>query len=96
MRGVLTGLHAWISGRPATGGGYDRAFVQEVQVKRLHRRDPRLERFILVCWLLIAVKHVVVIWAVHRYAMPFHQLLVNAPTWVFGVIATAVYYWREE
>ncbi len=93
---MLTGLHAWITGRPTTGGGYDRAFVAEVQVKRPRERDPRVERFILICWLLIAVKHVLVIWAVQHYAMPFHQLLVNAPTWVFGVIATAVYHWREE
>lgn len=93
---MLTGFHAWISGRLTTGDGYDRAFLREVRVKGPRPRNPRLERFILVCWLLIAVKHVFVIWAVHRYAMPFHQLLVNAPTWIFGVLATAVYYRREE
>lgn len=92
---MLTGLVDWISGRPATGGGYDRAFMEEVQVRRPRERDPRVEKFICICWLLIAVKHVLVIWAVQHYAMPFHQLLVNAPTWVFGVIATAVYYRRE-
>ena len=33
-----------------------------------------MKKFILVCWLLIVVKHVAVIWAVHHYAVPFHQL----------------------
>lgn len=92
---MLTGLLEWIAGRPQ-GGTYDRVFLEAVQVRRPPRPDARIERFILTCWVLIAVKHVVVIWVVQHYRMPFHQLLVNAPTWVFGVIATAAYYWREE
>ncbi len=55
-------------------------------------RNPRVERFILICWMLIAIKHVLVIWVVHHYHMPFHQLLVNAPTWLFGVLATGAYF----
>jgi hypothetical protein len=49
----------------------------------------------LICWLLIAVKHVAVIWAVHHYHVPFSQLWVNAPTWMLGVAATLVYYLRD-
>jgi len=60
------------------------------------RRDPRVERLILICWILIAIKHVAVIWAVHRYAVPFHQLWVNFPTWMLGVLATGLYYWRTR
>jgi hypothetical protein len=93
--GVLTGLVDWIAGRPA-GTAYNRAFVEEVRVARPPERNPRVEKFILICWVLIAVKHVAVIWAVHRYHMPFHQLLVNAPTWLFGVLATWFYYRRPE
>jgi hypothetical protein len=92
---MLTGILEWIAGRPQ-GGRYESVFVEAVQLPRPRQPDPRMGRFILICWLLIAVKHVLVIWVVHHYRMPFHQLLVNAPTWVFGVIATAVYYWREE
>ncbi len=71
-----------------------RAFVEDVHVTGRERRDPRVERLILTCWVLIAVKHVAIIWAVHRYAVPFHQLWVNFPTWLLGVLATGIYYWR--
>jgi hypothetical protein len=92
---MFTGLLQWIAGRPA-GTPYERAFVQDVRVRRRRAPDPRIEKFILVCWVLIAVKHVLVIWAVHAYRMPFHQLIVNGPTWIFALLATAAYYWREE
>ncbi len=74
---------------------YDRAFVAEVHVDRSVPRNPRVEKFILLCWGLIAVKHVAVIWAVHHYAVPFHQLWVNAPTFLLGLLATLAYYLRE-
>lgn len=92
---MFTGLLEWIAGRPA-GPPYERAFVSAVRVRKRRTPDPRVEKFILICWLLIAVKHVVVIWVVHHYRMPFHQLIVNAPTWIFALLATAVYYRREE
>lgn len=75
--------------------GFDHAFVQSVQVKRPVPRDPRAEKIILLCWALIAVKHVLVIWAVHHYAMPFHQLWVNFPTFLLGLVATWAYYARD-
>ena len=50
---------------------------------------------ILACWGLIAVKHIAVIWAVHHYAVPFHQLWINVPTFVLGLLATLAYYGRE-
>lgn len=75
---------------------YDQAFVQRVEVLRpAAPRDPRVERLILVCWVLIAIKHVAVIYAVHHWRVPFHQLWVNAPTWLLGVVATLVYYRHE-
>lgn len=73
----------------------DRAFVRSVEVKRPVPRSPRAERIILLCWALIAVKHVLVIWAVHHYAVPFHQLWVNFPTFLLGLVATWAYYARD-
>lgn len=80
---------------PRDPADLDRAFVQSVQAKRPVPRNPRAEKIILLCWALIAVKHVLVIWAVHHYAMPFHQLWVNFPTFLLGVVATWAYYARD-
>lgn len=94
---MFTSLTQWIARRPATSGAYAGAFVAEVNVaERRPARDPRLMRFILLCWVLIAVKHVAVIWAVHHYHMPFHQLIVNFPTWLLGTMATVLYLQRTE
>lgn len=71
---------------------YEHAFVEELSVREVTPPDPRVEKLILICWVLIAIKHVAVIWAVYHYHIPFHQLWVNAPTWVFATAATAVYY----
>lgn len=68
-------------------------FVQEVHVSQREPRSPKLERQILVCWSLIAVKHVAVIWVCNHYPVPFHQLWVNGPTWMLGALATGVYFW---
>ncbi len=73
---------------------YEQGFVREVNVVRRQPRDPRMMRFILVCWVLIAIKHVLIIYACHLRPVPFHQLWVNAPTWLLGVLAT-VAYWRR-
>lgn len=70
----------------------DAGFVTDVTVTRAEPRNPRVEKFILLCWALIAVKHVAVIWAVHHYPVPFHQLWINAPTFLLGLLATALYY----
>jgi hypothetical protein len=94
---MFTSLTQWIARRPATSGAYADAFVTAVNVAEPKiARDPRLLRFILVCWVLIAVKHVAVIWAVQHYHMPFHQLIVNFPTWLLGTIATVLYLQRTE
>lgn len=90
---MLADLFRWIN--PRTSETYEQAFVAEVQVVRPVPRNPRLEKIILICWGLIAVKHIAVIWAVHRYAVPFHQLWINAPTFLLGLLATLAYYWRE-
>jgi hypothetical protein len=83
-----------ITGRPVSDPG--QSFVQEVTVVRdaPPPRQPRVERLILICWVLIAVKHVAIIWAVRHYPIPFHQLWINFPTWLLGALATGVYYAR--
>jgi hypothetical protein len=91
---MFANLLHWLTRRPAHH--YEGAFVAEVQVRRPVPASPKVERFILVCWILIAVKHVAVIWAVQRYHIPFHQLWVNAPTWAAGVTATLSYYYRDQ
>jgi hypothetical protein len=91
---VFANLTELITGRPlADAPG---AFVADVHIDQRERRQPRVERLILWCWVLIAVKHVLIIWAVVHYHVPIHQLWINFPTWLLGVMATAVYYGRTR
>ena len=72
------------------------AFVQEVRIHRTEPRNPKVEKMILVCWILIAVKHVLIIWVCRHYPVPFHQLWVNVPTWLLGALATGLYYGKAR
>ena len=91
---MFANLIQLISGRPLVPEGEFHAFVDDVHVSEREARNPRVERLMLVCWILIAIKHVAIIWAVHHYPVPFHQLWVNFPTWLLGVLATSLYYWQ--
>ena len=93
---MFANLVQLITGRPATPEIGRRAFIEEVRVADQPVRNPRVVRLIGVCWMLIAVKHVAIIWAVWRYHIPFHQLWINFPTWMLGVLATAIYYGRTR
>jgi hypothetical protein len=73
---------------------YERNFVQEVKVEAPPPRNRRLERLILGGWILIIVKSIVVFWAVHHYRIPFNALWVVAPTIVFALLITYVYWKR--
>ena len=79
--------------RPAADTNHD-PFVTSVVVRDNDARNPRVERVIFICWVLIAVKHVAIIWACERYPVPFHQLWINFPTWLLGALATGIYFWR--
>lgn len=96
---MFANLVRLITGAPPPPEVQRHAFVEEVRVQDRVPRNPQVERFILYCWILIAVKHVLIIWACNHYPrIPFHQLWVNFPTWVAGVLATGVYYvrlWRR-
>ena len=64
--------------------------------ERLSRHRRRIETLIFFCWGLIVLKCFVVVWAVHRYAMPFSPLWVIAPTVGFAFLATSLYYWLRD
>lgn len=74
---------------------YEHAFVREVQVARKPKRDPRIERLLVIGWILIALKSVVVWWACAHYPVPFHPLWVILPTVAFAALCTAVYLGRR-
>jgi hypothetical protein len=87
-------LVQFITRRKAAPAGYPE-FVEKVTVTEWKKPNPRTEKLILIAWVLIAIKHVAVIWAVHHYPIPFHQLWVNFPTWLLGTLATMIYFRRD-
>jgi hypothetical protein len=91
---MFANLVQLIAGRPPAPETVDFAFVTEVTVHHRPQRAPAVERLILGCWLLIAVKHVLILWACARYPVPFHQLWINFPTWLLGALATGIYFGR--
>jgi hypothetical protein len=92
---MFANLVALITGRSPSPEVARYAFVEQVEVRQREPRNAQVERLICTCWILIAVKHVLVIWACQHYPqIPFHQLWVNFPTWLLGVLATGIYYWR--
>ena len=75
---------------------YDRSFIEEVRLADyLPKRNPRVEKLILVCWVLIAIKCLLVVWLIGKYHMKFDPLWVTAPTIAFGLMCTGVYFWRD-
>jgi hypothetical protein len=74
---------------------YERAFVQDVAVREQPQRSRRVERLIYLGWLLIAAKSVLVWWACMKYHVPIHPLWIVAPTVMFGLLCTAVYFGRR-
>jgi hypothetical protein len=74
---------------------YERSFVQEVRVRERSPRNPRIERLILICWLLILVKSFLVIWLVDKYHLTFNADWIIVPTVIAASLCTAVYFWRD-
>ncbi len=91
---MFANLFQLLSRRPSTPEESRLAFIEEVVVSEREPRSPHTEQLILWCWVLIALKHVAIIWACQHYPVPFHQLWVNFPTWLLGVLATGIYMWR--
>jgi hypothetical protein len=76
-------------------GDYERGFVREVRVRHRTPRNRRVERLIALCWVLILMKSVAVVWLFDRYRVPVNPLWVIAPTVVFAALCTAVYMLRD-
>lgn len=75
---------------------YDLAFVKEVRVNPPREaRSHRAERWIIAGWLLIFAKCVAMWWAIETYRVPIHPMWLVGPTIIFGVLATALYVWRD-
>jgi hypothetical protein len=74
---------------------YERAFVKEITVREKPARSARVERLLLFGWMLIALKSAFVWWACAQYAVPIHPLWIVAPTVLFGLLATAIYFNRR-
>jgi hypothetical protein len=93
---MFANLFQLITGRGPTPEIERHAFVEEVRVHRDEPRSQKVEILMLVCWVLIAIKHVLIIWVCRQYPVPFHQLWVNFPTWLLGALATAIYYGKSR
>jgi hypothetical protein len=75
---------------------YERGFVREVHVQaRKAPRNRRVERLFAICWILILVKSVAVVWLFDRYHVPINPLWVIAPTVIFAALCTVVYLLRD-
>jgi hypothetical protein len=71
-------------------------FVEEVRlVDHARKRNPRVEKLMLCCWLLIALKCWLMVWLIGKYNIKFDALWVNGPTVAFALMCTAVYFWRD-
>lgn len=91
---MLHNLLQAVAGRPMRDS--DLLFVREVRLADCARtRRRRVERVILLGWLMIAAKCGLVAWAVHKYQMPFDPLWVNAPTVLLALICTSLYFSQE-
>ncbi len=85
-----------LTGEPPPPDVTRNAFVQEVRVyDTAAPGGRRMDLFILIAWILIGLKHALVVWACHHYPVPFHPLWINLPTWLLGVLATGIYYARK-
>lgn len=90
---MLSNLLRLVVRRPPAGP--DLGFVQEVHVTKRSQRSPRMERLILAGWLLILVKSWAILWAVEKYRVPVNPLWVIAPTVLFALVCTVVYFRGE-
>jgi len=90
---MLADLVRLISRKPPVN--YERGFVRQVNVRERAPRNARVERVLGVCWVVIALKCVLVVWLFDRYHVPVSPLWVIAPTAVFAALCTLVYVLRD-
>ena len=58
------------------------------------RSYPRISRFMVCAWILIAAKCAFVAWAVSRWDVPVSAGWVIWPTVIFGLLATGLWFSR--
>src|SRR4051812_11789040 len=92
---MFANLLQLLTGRSSPPEEYDLAFIKDVTVRTKPPRNRKLERIILICWALIALKCWAVTWLVQHYHVPINPLWVIAPTLSFALICTIVYWKRE-
>lgn len=58
---------------------------------RLNATPAGCRRTVIAAWVLIALKCVLVTWAIDRWQVPIHPAWVIAPTLVFAALATLLW-----
>ncbi len=74
---------------------YERGFVRGVSVSDRPPRNRRVERMFAICWGIILVKCVAVVWLFNHYHVPVSALWVITPTVIFAALCTLVYVLRD-
>jgi hypothetical protein len=82
-----------INRRPPTD--YERGFVRSVSVTDRPPRNRRVERLFAICWAIIVLKCLAVVWLFAHYHVPVNPLWVIAPTVIFAALCTAIYLLRD-
>lgn len=70
---------------------YERAFVREIAVSTGEPRSRRVERMLLLGWVLILLKSVLTAWAVQHYGVPVRASWIILPTLAMGAVCTWLY-----
>lgn len=74
---------------------YERGFIRGVSVSNRSPRNKSVERVIIICWAIIILKCLAVVWLFNRYHVPISPLWVIAPTVIFAAICTLIYLFRD-
>ena len=91
---MFANLLQLITGHPPDD--FERAFVRDVRVRCRLPRDPRTEKLLLACWVLILAKSFLMIWLVDRYHVPINANWVIVPTVAFALVCTAAYFFLRD
>jgi hypothetical protein len=70
---------------------YERAFVRDIAVSTVEPRSRRVERLLVLGWVLIALKSLLTAWAVQRYGIPIRASWIILPTLAMGAACTWLY-----
>ncbi len=82
--------------RRRTAEEYESAFVEGVEVRTpREKRSRKSERILIVGWVLIALKALLVWWAIRAYAMPLNPWWIIAPTLGAAGVCTWLYLRRR-